>query len=251
MTDPLPLLYQDQDLVVVDKPADLLVHRTALDGDDDAALQRVRDQIGQWLYPVHRLDRPTSGVLVFARSPEAAQRLAADFRDQQVSKHYLAIVRGWPPPSGTIDRPLKPERNKAPRVSRSRFVRLATTALPIAVSRFPTARYALVMASPDTGRYHQLRRHLKGIDHPVIGDVGHGDRHHNRFFRAHFDSHRLLLHAWCLALPQPTTRATIVVHAPAPASFARLADAFGWTLDAATLEAARTALPAAGPAATA
>ena len=236
MADTLALLYCDDDLVVVDKPADLLVHRTSLDRDDDAALQRARDQIGHWLYPVHRLDRPTSGVLVFARSSGAAQRLADDFRSQRVAKHYLAIVRGWAPPHGTIDRPLKPDRNKEPRPSRSRFVCLACAELPIAVSRFPTARYSLVMAAPETGRYHQLRRHLKGIDHPVIGDVGHGDRHHNHFFRAHFDSNRLLLHAWRLALPHPSTRQLITITAPPPASFTQVAEALGCAVDEETLE---------------
>lgn len=243
MSDPLPILYQDADVVVVDKPSDLLVHRTAIDGDNDAALQRVRDQIGQWLYPVHRLDRPTSGVLVFALSSEAANRLAEDFRGYAVAKHYLAVVRGWPEASGVVDRPLRPSKKKAPRPSRSRFARIATAELPIAVSRYPTSRYALLMAAPDTGRYHQLRRHLNAISHPVIGDVARGDRHHNRFFREHFDSHRLLLHAWRLAFRQPSTGQTIVAHAQPPALFQRLSAELGWSLEAPVLEAGKAAMP--------
>lgn len=247
MTDPIAVLYQDEDVVVVAKPAGRLVHRTALDsGNNDAVLQRVRDQIGQWLYPVHRLDRPTSGALAFALHPEAANRLAADFRSQGVAKHYLAIVRGWPPEYGVIDRSLQPDKRKAPRPSRTRFVRLATTELPIPVSRFPTTRYSLLMAAPDTGRRHQIRRHLKGIAHPVIGDTAHGDRHHNRFFREHFDSHRLLLHAWRLAFRQPATGHWLTVTAPPPAAFERLAEVLGWPLDQTTLASTRERMPAAG-----
>lgn len=242
----LTILYRDRDVVVVDKPSDLLVHRTAIDGDNDAALQRVRDQIGQWLYPVHRLDRPTSGALVFALSSEAAHRLAEDFRGTGVTKHYLATVRGWPPEQGVVDRPLRPSKKKPARGSRSRFARIATAELPIAVSRYPTSRYALVMAAPDTGRYHQLRRHFNAISHPVIGDTARGDRHHNRFFREHFDSHRLLLHAWRLAFPQPFTRETITVHSEPPAAFERLAESLGWSLARSCLESGVAAMPPPG-----
>jgi len=248
MTDPLSILYHDDDVVVVDKPANLLVHRTDLVDDPNAALQRTRDQIGQWLYPVHRLDRPTSGALVFARRPGAANQLAADFRGGSIAKSYLAVVRGWPPEHGVIHRPLKPGKGKPPRSSRSRFVRLATTELPFAVSRFPTTRYALILAAPDSGRFHQVRRHLKGISHPIIGDTAHGDRHHNRFFREHLGTRRLLLHAWWLGFRQPSTGERIVVRAPPPVAFGELAETFGWTLDEATLEAARAELPAAGAA---
>jgi len=245
MTAELPILYHDDHVVVVDKPSDLLVHRTAVDGDNDAALQRVRDQLGQWLYPVHRLDRPTSGALVFALSPSAAQRLAEEFRGDGVAKHYLAVVRGWPPVSGCIDRALRPDKGKPARASWTRYARLTTTELAIPVSRYPTARYSLVMAAPDTGRYHQIRRHLNGISHPIVGDVARGDRHHNRFFREHFGSDRLLLHAWRLAFRHPATRGWQVVDARPPASFQAITTALGWAVDSATLEAGLDLLPAA------
>jgi len=246
MTAPLPIVYRDSDVVVVDKPADLLVHRTALDRDNTAVLQRLRDQIGQWVYPVHRLDRPTSGALLFALHTQAASHLSAALRGHDVAKHYLAVVRGWPPEQGTVERELKPDRNKPAQASRSRFARVATVELPIAVSRFPTARYALVLASPDTGRRHQLRRHLNGISHPIVGDTARGDRHHNRFFREHFGCRRLLLHAWRLAFRQPATGEMIVAHARPPAAFERVAEAFAWSLESATLEAVRRSMPPAG-----
>jgi tRNA pseudouridine65 synthase len=160
-----------------------------------------------------------------------------------VAKHYLAVVRGWPPETGVIDRPLRPSKKKPARASRSRFARLATAELAVPVARYPSSRYALIMAAPDTGRYHQLRRHLNGISHPVIGDVARGDRHHNRFFRERFDSHRLLLHAWRLAFRQPYTGEPIVVHARPPALFERLSTELGWSLDEATLAAGRAAMP--------
>ncbi len=245
MSAPLPILNRDDDIVDVDKPADLLVHRTAIDGDNEAVLQRLRDQIGQWVYPVHRLDRPTSGVLLFALHAEAADRLSGALRDHDIAKHYLAVVRGWPPEHGVIERALKADDNKPPQPSRTRFARIATVELGIAVSRFPTARYALMMASPDSGRRHQLRRHLNGISHPVIGDVARGDRHHNRFFREHFDCRRLLLHAWRLAFHHPATGEAITVQAEPPTAFGRLADSFGWSFDEATLEADRQSVPSA------
>lgn len=215
---PLPVLYRDERLIAVHKPSGLLVHRTGLDGTREVALQRVRDQLGQRIYPVHRLDRAASGVLLFGLGPQAAGVVAERFRDQRMGKLYLAVVRGWPPASGLVARPLAPHKGGEPRPARTRFRTLARVQLPIPVAKWPTARYALVALTPLTGRRHQLRRHMAGISHPVVGDTTHGDGRHNRLMRAHFDSHRLLLHAWRISWSESGLRRRVT--APLPADFA-------------------------------
>lgn len=220
---PLPVIHRDEHVIAVNKPPGLLVHRTHLDPERDVALQRVRDQLGQRVYPVHRLDRATSGVLVFGLDPEAAAGLAALFRDQRMGKLYLAVVRGWPPRSGVIDRPLARRRDGEKRPARTRFRTLATVQLPIPVARWPTARYALLAVAPLSGRRHQIRRHLAGISHPVVGDTTHGDGRHNRLVRAHAGCHRLLLHAWRLAWVTPQGGRRRIVAPPPPDFVAALA----------------------------
>ncbi|WP_435104866.1 pseudouridine synthase [Arhodomonas sp. AD133] len=239
----LPILYHDDALIAVHKPAGLLVHRTELDRERDVALQRVRDQIGRRVYPVHRLDRATSGVLVFALRPEVASALAADFRGRTLAKHYLAVVRGWTPESGVIERPLAKHKGGEKRAARSRYVRLATVELPIPVDKWPAARYSLVLIALDTGRRHQIRRHMDGISHPLIGDTTHGSGPHNRLFREHLDCHRMLLHAWRFGLRHPVSGEAMTIAAPPPADFHRVCERLGWDRHSVDLDGALTRLP--------
>lgn len=230
---PLSVLYRDEYLVAVDKPPGLLVHRTRIADADTFVLQALRDQLGRRVHAVHRLDRPTSGVLVFGLTAEAARRLSAQFEAQQVAKRYLAVVRGWPAESGEIDRPLDDPEATAPgqrgaRAALTRYRRLATVELPVAVTRYPTSRYALVEARPHSGRRHQIRRHLVHIRHPVIGDTSHGEGRHNRFFREHFGVRRLLLHAWRLTFTHPLTGQCLQLEAPPDAQWVKLLDDLGW-----------------------
>ena len=220
------------------KPSGLLVHRTALASRATAfAVQRLRDQLGRPVYPAHRLDRATSGVLLFALEPAVHARLAAAFEAGAVEKRYLAIVRGWPAEELTIDHALSRLDEDAggaaggpPRPARTHLVRLATAELPVRVDRYPTSRYALVALEPLTGRRHQLRRHLKHIDHPIIGDTTYGQGRHNRLFRERFGASRLLLHALGLALAHPLTGERLTIVAPPPPDFAAVAAALGWPL---------------------
>jgi len=239
MNEPLPILYQDDQLVAVHKPAGLLVHRSWIDRHETRfALQLVRDQIGQLVYPVHRLDKPTSGVLLFALNPEAARSLSQAFAAGLVEKTYLAVVRGVPPEVGVIDHPLREEYDrhddpraragKEPQPAVTRFRRLATVELPFAVGRYPSSRYALVEASPQTGRKHQLRRHFKHLFHPLIGDSKYGEGRHNQFFRSQYGCQRLLLAAMEMTLPHPQDGRTLTITAPLESSFASLLDLFGW-----------------------
>lgn len=240
MATPLPILYQDQSLVVVNKPAGLLVHRTLLDRfETEAAVQLVRDQLGLKVYPVHRLDRPTSGALIFALSSETAKALGQQFTLRMVKKHYLAIVRGVPSEQRfTIDYPLKEElddigdkqasREKPAQSAVTEFERLATRELEVQVDRYPTSRYSLVKASLITGRKHQIRRHLRHAGHPIIGDITHGVGKHNRFFEQHFKIRRLLLACTEISLSHPVTNEQMTVRAPLADDFKELLRKMGW-----------------------
>ena len=207
MRPPLDIVYQDDDLAVINKPSGLLVHRSRIASEArEFAMQMLRDQIGQHVYPVHRLDRPTSGLLIFALSSEIATKMSESFATSQVEKQYHAVVRGYLPEEGTVDYPLKEEldkiadaqadKDKEAQEAVTHFRCLEKVELPFKVSKkHDTTRYSLVELTPETGRKHQLRRHMAHLRHPIIGDTNHGDGRHNRFFREHFDSHRLLLAA--------------------------------------------------------
>jgi tRNA pseudouridine65 synthase len=210
----IELLFVDAHVVVANKPSGLLVHR-GWDKDDDVAMFRVRDAIGQHVHPVHRLDRGTSGALVFARTREAAAVLSKAFEEGRVEKRYMALVRGTPPDAGVVDYPI-PRSEEGPRVpATTRFVRIA---------RSPIDRCSLVLAAPETGRLHQVRRHLRHINHPLVGDVAHGSGTINRHYRATYDLHRLALHASRVAFDHPATGARVDVTAPIPDD---LGDALG------------------------
>ena len=213
----VPLLYQDQYLVVVDKPAAMAVHRGwAQDGP--FALQVVRDQIGRRVFPAHRLDRATSGVLIFALDPGTAATLGAAFAEGKVRKEYLALVRGKPPESQLIDHPLRMDTG-------SERVPAQTQVVCLAVSS--QDRCALVLALPLTGRLHQVRRHLKHISHPIVGDVRYGKGDINRHFRARWGVMRLALHACRVTLNHPATREPLVIEAAVPPDLADPLEALG------------------------
>ena len=202
----IELLHLDAHVVVANKPSGLLVHR-GWDNDDDVAMFRVRDAIGEHVYPVHRLDRGTSGALLFARSREAAATLGKAFESGRIDKRYLALVRGAPPDSGVVDYAI-PKSEGGPRVP-------ALTRFRV-LGRSPVDRCSLVLAMPETGRLHQVRRHLCHIHHPIVGDVKHGSGQINRHYRAGYALHRLALHAVTLGFDHPVTGARVDVVAPVP-----------------------------------
>ena len=235
----LPVLYRDEHVVAVNKPSGLLVHRSPIDRHETRfALQILRDQIGQRVYPVHRLDKPTSGVLLFALSPEAARGMAEQFSAQAVAKHYIAVIRGWCPAQGVIDHPIKDKPDKREdrgkqgdrpaREAVTEYRRLATIELPCAVDRYPQSRYSLVGLRPRQGRKHQLRRHMKHLGYPMIGDAKYGKGVHNRFFHENYGCDRLLLACTAMSLLHPIAMTALQLEAPVGDSFARLIDSFGW-----------------------
>jgi tRNA pseudouridine65 synthase len=202
----ITLLYVDEHVVVADKPSGLLVHR-GWAGDHDVAMFRVRDAIGEHVHPIHRLDRGTSGALLFARHREAAAILCKSFEEGQVEKRYLALVRGTPPAEGLIDHPI-PRAEDGPKVPAQTRFRL--------IRRSPVDRCSLVVAMPVTGRLHQIRRHLRHAGHPLVGDVNYGSGSINRHYRANYNLHRLALHASRLLFIHPVSGERIVVDAPVP-----------------------------------
>lgn len=237
--DALDIIHRDEALIAINKPPGLLVHRSAIDKHETRfAMQVLRNQIGQRVWPVHRLDKPTSGVLLFGLNQAVATQLGAQFSNQQTRKTYLAIVRGWPDETGRIDYPLveqldkmtdqQAQQNKPAQSAITDWERLATIELPVAVTRYPTSRYALLRITPHTGRKHQIRRHLHHIHHPIIGDTTHGEGRHNRFFRNHYGIHRLLLAAVGLTITHPVSGKPLTLTAPAGESFDQLASEFGW-----------------------
>ena len=240
VSETLPILYRDDWLIAVHKPSGLLVHRSALDRHETRfALQILREQIGRVVWPLHRLDKGTSGILLFALEREVGRALSGKFERGEVEKTYLAVVRGHPPESGEIDHPLARMADEhagiqgggAAQPALTRYRRLATTELPHRVDRYPSSRYALLELKPLTGRWHQLRRHLKHIAHPIIGDATHGQGRHNRLFQSLFDSHRLLLAATEMRLVHPVGGAALNLLAPPSEDFARVLEALGWRLE--------------------
>ena len=223
----LPVLYADDWLAVVDKPATLMVHDSALArGETDFAADRLREQFGRPIFLVHRLDRATSGCLLLAFDRDTASALGKQLMAREAeggfAKDYWAICRGWPAEEAfTVDHPLdggpgKPQKKPAI----TRFERLATCELEIPSAGFPTSRYAWLCAHPDTGRFRQIRRHLKHLSHHLIGDTSHGDGRHNRAFRM-LGIHRMLLHARRLAFDHPHTGGRVEAVAPPDAEFAK------------------------------
>lgn len=235
MSDPLRILYQDEQLVAVHKPAGLLVHRTALArGEREFLLQRLRDRLGQRVYPVHRLDRPTSGAMLFALTPAMATRLADAFADRRVTKRYLAVVRGVGPEAERLAYPLREEDGRRPKAEMpaqeavTDIRRLDSVELPVQVDRYPSSRYSLLEARPLTGRRHQIRRHLSHRGYPIIGDAKHGKGKHNRFFAEQLEAPRLLLAATGLAFEHPATGQPLRLSCALDATMTALFRRFGW-----------------------
>jgi len=229
----LDIIFEDAHYVAINKPHGLLVHRTRIaEEKKEFALQMLRDQLGQKVYAVHRLDRGTSGVLLFAKSPEATAPLVKQFEERQTNKVYYAIVRGYTPEAATIDSPIRPDKDhqhKEAQEAVTHYTRLATIELPIPVGRYQTARYSLVQVKPETGRMHQIRKHFAHIRHYIVGDKKHGDWRHNKMFLEELNSPNMNLHAAELYFTHPFTGQKIALKAPLSQNIAALCHKFNWT----------------------
>ena len=252
----LTILYQDDYLVAIDKPAGLFVHRSFMDRDEIYfALQLVRDQIGKYVYPVHRLDRPTSGVLLFALSKEVAQKLNEAFAkksngdgtieingESELTKTYYALVRGHLPlteQTELIDYALKEKldklgdknvsRNKEAQSAQTYYQVIKQASLP--VGKFDSVRYSLVKVLPVTGRRHQIRRHLAHLRYPILGDINYGDNKQNPFFIQHFGFKRLMLIAKSLCFIHPITKKKLVISAEFDQQWQHVFAELNWSVD--------------------
>lgn len=234
----LEILYRDDELIAINKPAGMLVHRSWLDKHETVfAMQTLRDQIGQHVFPIHRLDRPTSGVLLFALNSDMARTMSQLFEQHQIQKSYLAVVRGYLEGEGRIDYPLKVQLDKiADKFSQEKeaqdaitdYKGLATVEMPYPAGKFQTARYSLVQLFPQTGRKHQLRRHMKHLFHPIMGDTNYGDLHQNRALIANTGCDRLFLHSNRLQFIHPKYLQKIEINAPLDQQWLSLFEQLGW-----------------------
>ena len=228
----LEILFLDDDIVVVNKPTGLLVHRTSLASDEtDAVVQRLRDQLGMWVFPVHRLDRGTSGALILALNPTSARYLCDQFESGHIKKRYTSLVRGHTLAQGVIDHPLATLNEQkgqsrfkiagTEKAAETHFVTLAHYNLPYPVSRYQETRCSLVEIQPIQGRKHQIRRHFKHIRHPLMGDTRYGCRHHNKLFRELEFPQRLYLHASEITFQHPLNQQEISIKADLDTSLAQ------------------------------
>jgi tRNA pseudouridine65 synthase len=200
------VIFEDEKLVVVDKPGGVVVHKTRGAPPGKPLLQQVRDMTAAHVYPVHRLDRGTSGLVIFAKDPATASLLGQAMMEGVVKKGYLALVRGWVDREGFIDYPLTAgEKDDRIKEAQTQYQCLRHAILEKPIGRYDTARYSLVKVQPLTGRWRQIRRHFSHLRHPIIGDVKHGDRHHNHFFRREWDIKYLCLSAVALQFEHPHT----------------------------------------------
>ncbi|WP_426667660.1 pseudouridine synthase [Mucilaginibacter sp. McL0603] len=224
----LDILFRDEYLIAINKPHGLLVHRSAIAADvEEFALQLLRDQIGQKVNPVHRLDRKTSGVLLFAFDKSTEIEMQKQFAENKVKKTYLAIVRGHTEENGNIDYPLRKE-NGTLQDAFTTYKTLNRAELDVPFGKHPTSRYSLIEATPATGRMHQLRKHFAHIFHPIIGDRTHGCNKQNKLFKEKWEMDTMLLHAQSLTFIHPVTSNKIVLEASIQDEFVRVMKLMGW-----------------------
>jgi tRNA pseudouridine65 synthase len=222
------ILFQDAHWVAIQKPSGILVHRTGISEDRVFVVQELRNQLGCRVYPVHRLDRGTAGVLIFAFDPAAARGLQAALEAEDCTKTYLAIVRGWLLDAGRIDHPLEKDGTGELQAALTTYRCLERAELPIAVDRYATARYSLVEIQLHTGRMHQIRRHFAHVRHPVLGDRKRGDRHHNHMWEREYGMRTMMLLSWRLALRDPFSGDLVRLEAEPEDGMRKAMGILGW-----------------------
>ena len=220
----LEILFQDKDIVAIHKPHGLLVHRSPIAADaSEFAIQLLRAQIDQMVYPVHRIDRKTSGVLLFALNKIAERALQIQFDQKKVYKSYLSILRGFVPDKGTIDYPLKNEKEVI-QDAITHYTTLQKTEIPLALGKHSTSRYSLILAEPETGRMHQLRRHFAHIFHPILGDRPHGCNKQNKLWLETYAMNTMMLHAYSLRFEHPVTGKNLTITSAPSEEFKRVSE---------------------------
>ncbi len=205
------IIYQDEHVIAINKPYGYFVHKSSLDATSSKIIMKLlRDQIGQYVYPAHRLDRKTTGVLLFALDKESLVNLNRNFESRDTYKEYIAICRGYLPDSGEIDYPLINEMDGREQDAVTKYEVLQKSEIPLAHGKFQTSRYSLVKFIPITGRMHQIRRHAKHIFHPILADRPHGCSKQNRLFLEKYNLNEMTLHAYNLKINHPQKADTIL-----------------------------------------
>ncbi|MFD2871474.1 pseudouridine synthase [Mucilaginibacter ximonensis] len=224
----LDILYRDNHLIAINKPHGLLVHRSPIAADaSEFALQLLRDQVGARVNPVHRLDRATAGILLFAFDKETEVAMQLQFANDKVNKTYLAIVRGYAHDAEDINHPLKKD-NGTLQEAFTRYTTLMRAELPVPFGKHETSRYSLIEVKPSTGRMHQIRKHMSHVNHPIIGDTTHGCNKQNKLFRERWEMTTLMLHASKLHFIHPVTENETTIEAPVNSEFKRVMDLMNW-----------------------
>lgn len=227
----IPIIYEDDHVFAVNKPNDVLVHKShyARNITDHTLIELLQQQTQYHsLMPIHRLDRKTSGVILFAKEKEYLPVFSKLFEHQAIHKTYKAIVRGHTPSSGEIDTPIKRDDNGVYKAALTHYKTLATVSLPIPVKPYDNARYSLIELMPKTGRMHQLRKHMNKISHPIVGDHKYGDRFHNRMFVEKMNLSTLLLHATKIEFIHPYSNQVTTITAPLPQPWDEILNKLDW-----------------------
>ena len=222
------IIYLDENIIAINKPYGYFVHKTSLDATSSKILMKLlRDQIGQYVYPVHRIDRKTTGVLLYALDKDTQVKINKSFEERQTDKSYIAICRGFLPDSGTIDYDLLTESGK-PQQAITQYTTLEKVEIEVQSGKFKTSRYSLVQFNPVTGRMHQIRRHASHIFHPIIGDRPHGCNKQNKLFLENYNLIEMMLHAHKISIIHPHTKEKLNIEANFSAEFLRIANLLGF-----------------------
>ncbi len=225
----IPILFEDEEILAVDKPRNIHVHPTKMSRGEESVQSILEEQLNCRLYPAHRLDRPVGGVLLFSKNSETASKLGIALRSRDgMDKRYLCIVRGWIEGSGIIDKPMRQAPGKPEREATTRWRTLAMVETHWSDGIFPKSRYSLVECTLETGRYHQIRRHLAWISHPILGDIPHGDNPRNRIWMKETELDGLMLRAHLLNFLHPSSGERIALTAAPDPRFLSAACHFGW-----------------------
>lgn len=224
------VIYLDDALIAVAKPAAILTHPGGWSAEHYTVMNALRALLGHHVFPLHRLDRPTSGVLLFARNSKMTRCYRQLFELNGIQKTYWGVVRGWSPQSGQIDRALRQPESDREQSASTAYRSVASASLSQPIGSFPSGRFSLVELKPGTGRWHQIRRHMNGLGYPIVGDAVHGDTHFNRYAREHLGVDRLMLHAASVEFDDPRGLGRRRLVAPLEADMAALWQGFKWPL---------------------
>ncbi len=225
----LDVIHEDDQIVVINKPNNLAIHRSKLvRNTKEFAVDIIRKQTDRILNPVHRLDRKTSGIMVFSDCQDTLNALRVQFEDRLIQKTYLAIVRGYIDDEGIVEKPLLNDKGQLQEAI-TNYECLEKTELNIPLGPHPTSRYSLVRLYPKTGRQHQLRKHLNHLRHPIIGDRPHGCNKQNRFFKQNWGIENMMLHAREISFEHPATKKKMTLRAPLSSSFMHCTETLNFT----------------------